>query len=371
MKPILFKPNPILDGIFKDNNSNDYFIFNYILYNIQSQKANDFITIITKDNIKKMINDKNIATVEKINNYLNENFRKETIKWTYKHKKYTTGLITAIVYDSIKDSFIISVHKDLVEFLLNYDEMKTGYTPLNLGFKSKNFYATKIYEHLRKWSGNKNSLNISIIELRELLGVENKYNDFKVFNRDLLKPAIKEIEERFNMEVTFKTIKSGYSVTAIEFTFKDNEPRQYNFNDKDEVAIDVEYKEVKDVKEVDPIQNLLKSLNIKIAVSTTEKLKKQYGEDLVLQGINILHRQLLKGKIKAPVKYLTGIINNLHNEIKQKNLSERGSQLKFNDFESRMYDFDSLEDALLYGLKDGQNAEEVLRDLRNKVKDNE
>lgn len=361
MKPILFKPNPILDGIFKNNNSNDYFIFNYILYNIQAQRANgDFITIISLKDMKDMLNDKNIATKEKIENYLNENFRKETIKWRYKHKTYLTGLITSIVYDDTKSSFSISVDLELVKFLMNYNEMKTGYTPINLGNKSKNFYATKIHEHLRKWSGNKNSLVISLIELKELLGIENKYNDFRVFKRDLLKPAMKEIKDKFSMEVSFECIKTGKSVTAIEFSFIDNEPRQYNFNNKGEEAIDVSFEEI----DFDHIQELLQSLNIKIAKSTTDKLKNKYSEELIIGGIKILHKKLVKGNIKAPVKYLTGIIDNLHKKIQQNNSPNGGAQLKFNNFEGRSYDYEQLEDGLLYGLEEGQDIDEFLRNLR-------
>ena len=53
-----------------------------------------------------------------------------------------------------------------------------------------------------------------------------------------------------------------------------------------------------------------------------------------------------QGKITAPVKYLTGILENLNN----KSLNEEADdskKLRFNNFEPRKYDYDELEKKLL------------------------
>lgn len=97
MEMILFKPNPILDGVFQNNNARDYNIFNNILCNLQSQKANgEFKAIIPLDMMRDIISDKNISTPTKIQDYLNNNFRKNTIKWKYKSKTYYVGLLNNI-----------------------------------------------------------------------------------------------------------------------------------------------------------------------------------------------------------------------------------------------------------------------------------
>lgn len=120
--------------------------------------------------------------------------------------------------------------------------MKTGYTPLNLKSNSRNFYAIKIYEYLRKWSGTKNSLTIGLEELKIILMLEGMYSSYKNFRRKILDPSMQEIKKNFNMEVSFEPIKIGNKTTSIEFHFKDNEARRYNFNET-EVA-NAEIKEI-------------------------------------------------------------------------------------------------------------------------------
>lgn len=63
------------------------------------------------------------------------------------------------------------------------------------------------------------------------------------------------------------------------------------------------------------------------------------------------------------VTYLKGIIDNLYNNRKQEKNKE---QLKFCNFESREYDYDSLENALLYGVEENQDIAELLRNLKEK-----
>jgi len=184
------------------------------------QKANnEFMAIVSLDEIRNLINDVHICTPEKVQNYLNNNFREKTITWTYKDLIISVRLINSTVFDKTNITYKITVDKEIVNLILNYDELKTGYTPLNLKLNSKSFYATRIYEYLRKWSGSKNSLTIGLYKLKELLSLEGRYNDFKNFRVRVLDPSMQEINEKFNMEVSFEPIKTGNKTTAIEFHF--------------------------------------------------------------------------------------------------------------------------------------------------------
>jgi len=344
MEMILFKPNPILDGVFQNNNARDYNIFNNILCNLQSQKANgEFKATIPLNMMREIIGDKNISTPTKIQEYLNNNFRKNTIKWKYKFKTYYVGLLNKIIFDDNNKKYILTIDEDLVDFILNYEKMKTGYTPLNLKSNSRNFYAIKIYEYLRKWSGTKNSLTIGLEELKTILMLEDMYSSYKNFRRKILEPSIQQIKENFNMEVTFATIKTGNKTTAIEFHFNDNETRHYNF---DETAVNnVEVQEVS-FQEIDLIQQQLKESRLKISTSTINKLKEKYSDNEVHNAIIILCNKNKVKKIKAPVRYLNGILENLKNNVYDKE-SNNTKNLKFNNFDSREYDYDELERKLL------------------------
>ena len=97
---------------------------------------------------------------------------------------------------------------------------------------------------------------------------------------------------------------------------------------------------------LDVIQDALKNARIKIAISTINKLKTKYGEDLVHNGVNIMCNNSKQGKITAPVKYLTGILENLNNKVSGKEC-DNSKKLKFNNFEGREYDYVDLERKLL------------------------
>ncbi|AOR25035.1 replication initiation protein [Clostridium taeniosporum] len=350
MEMILFKPNPIIEGVFGNSNIRDFNVFNKILCDLQIQKANnEFMAIVSLEEIKKIINDVNISAPEKVQNYLNNNFREKTITWTYKDLIISVGLINSTVFDKTNMTYKITVDKEIVNLILNYDELKTGYTPLNLKLNSKSFYATRIYEYLRKWSGNKNTLRIGLYKLKELLSLEGRYNTYKDFRKRVLDPSMEEINKKFNMEISFTPIKVGNKTTAIEFNFTDNEPRHYNFDDTAATNVLVqEIEEIQDVtfEEINLISERLKESKIKIAISTINRLKEEYGNENIDNAITILCNKAKQQKITAPVKYLKGILENLDKNPKD-NKIDNVKKLRFNNFEPREYDYEDLEKKLL------------------------
>ncbi len=249
MDMILFKPNPMIEGVFGNSNVKDFNIFNKILCDLQAQKANnEFIAVVSLEAMRNIINDINVSTSEKIQKYLNSNFREKTITWRYKNIITSVGLINSISFDEATKSYEITVDKEIVNLILNYDKLKTGYTPLDLNCKSKSFYATRIHEYLRKWSGTKNTLTVGLYELKEILGLEGRYNAYKDFRVRVLDTSIPEIKANFNMEVSYEPIKLGNKITAIKFNFIDNDSRYYNFGQA--TADNIETKEIQEVQEV-------------------------------------------------------------------------------------------------------------------------
>ena len=61
-----------------------------------------------------------------------------------------------------------------------------------------------------------------ISELRSVLNVnDNKYSQFKELNKWVIKPSIEEINQLSRFEIGMTTIKSGRSVTEVQFTWKE------------------------------------------------------------------------------------------------------------------------------------------------------
>ncbi len=96
----------------------------------------------------------------------------------------------------------------------------------------------------------------------------------------------------------------------------------------------------------DSAEQSLKTARINIADSTINRLKLKYGESLGHNAVYIMCNKSQQGKITAPVKYLTGILENLNNKTSDSN-ADNSKNLRFNNFESREYDYDELERKLL------------------------
>ena len=130
---------------------------------------------------------------------------------------------------AITDSYIKNDNKT-VRFTFNKTVQKEleelrGYTWLYLsnltGMSST--YAVLIYEFFAMRLGSQNkkdTFDFDLNKLRIYLDCTNKLEDFRNFERTVLKKAEKEINEKTNIKMSYKKIKTGRSITSILFTFK-------------------------------------------------------------------------------------------------------------------------------------------------------
>lgn len=130
---------------------------------------------------------------------------------------------------AITDSYIKNNNKT-VRFTFNKTVQKEleelrGYTWLYLsnltGMSST--YAVRIYEFFAMRLGSQNkkdTFDFDLNKLRIYLDCTNKLEDFRNFERTVLKKAEKEINEKTNIKMSYKKIKTGRSITSILFTFK-------------------------------------------------------------------------------------------------------------------------------------------------------
>ena len=119
--------------------------------------------------------------------------------------------------DTVIFTFDKSIQKELEEL--------RGYTWMYLsnltGMTST--YAVRIYEFFAMRLGSQNkkdTFDFDLNKLRIYLDCTNKLEDFRNFERTVLKKAEKEINEKTNIKMSYKKIKTGRSITSILFTFK-------------------------------------------------------------------------------------------------------------------------------------------------------
>lgn len=149
----------------------------------------------------------------------------------------TTALMMKIV--AIKDPIALKFEKWHVLDTAKYDE---GVLTLRLDKRmndiflelqaTKNFthyelaefvsltsvHAQRIYELVKQYQHSKHrKRTIEITELKMMLGIENKYPQFKEFRKYVLNVAIKQIEGKTNLRYKWRGIKKGRSYSKIEF----------------------------------------------------------------------------------------------------------------------------------------------------------
>ncbi len=388
---VLFKSNTLIKSNVNIT-SVEYKIFNRILYKCQIEKDNNqqLRAVLTIDELSSIVKNKNENSIKSLTESL-EKFIKIPIRFEKKKSYVITTLINKVIVDKDTLNFNCYLDKDLYEVLMGYKEL--GYSPINLKMikQANGYYTQRFYELFRVWSGLNKEVTYTIDKLKEWLMITEgmSYDRYYNFKIKVVEPSLKEINKKLNMRVSYKENKVGRSVKSLTFIVEDLEPRQYDFNkDKvikeqismDEIALDLNIStnnnmnptgrlntndiiNVKDNMDIDlpksktkvllnnkntfsDVTEKLNASKIKIAISTINKFKTKYGEELVKKSVDILCNKAKQQKITAPVKYLKGILENLDKNSKDNEIKNI-KKLKFNNFEPRQYDYDELERKLL------------------------
>ncbi|ECL0471493.1 replication initiation protein [Listeria monocytogenes] len=107
----------------------------------------------------------------------------------------------------------------VVAFISELERRFTAYD-INQVANLKNKYALRLYESLIQFK-SVGKLNISLIELRERLGIESdSYSQMAMFKVRVLDLAVKQISDNTDIEVNYKQHKKGRTITGFTFTFK-------------------------------------------------------------------------------------------------------------------------------------------------------
>lgn len=80
-------------------------------------------------------------------------------------------------------------------------------------------HSIRLYELLMKFNSTGERV-IYLDDFKSALGISDKYPEFKVLNRDVIKPAVAELNKRSDLEISYETIKKGRAIAALAFSFK-------------------------------------------------------------------------------------------------------------------------------------------------------
>lgn len=276
---ILFKPNALILATSNQAiTSNELKVYDTLLQRCQiTQDEHWRKAEVSLLDLQKIIKDKNRNSKESIKKLL-ELFMSIKIRFSIKNKDYGATLISDYMFNKETGSFTCSMTQEVYATLTNYKEI--GYSPLDLKLvrQARGFYTQKIYQLLRMWSRENKRVTkeFTLEQIKNTCDIfeGTSYDMYKAFKNKVLKPAIKEINEKLNMEVTFIEIKVMRKVQKIEFIFTDHEPRKYKF----EPTKIIEIKEVKKISEKTEITSTeyVNLIDAKINISVHDKLILDY-----------------------------------------------------------------------------------------------
>ncbi|UZR99237.1 replication initiation protein [Chondrinema litorale] len=128
------------------------------------------------------------------------------------------NLFYKIHYPKDKPYIEAIFHPDLLPFLLQLKEQFTSYDIRNT-LPLSSLYAIRIYQFLKQYLpiGER---RFSVDELKEILGVEQKYKQYYDFKKNVLLIAQKELNEHCDLTFQFKEIKKGRRVEFVKFIIK-------------------------------------------------------------------------------------------------------------------------------------------------------
>ena len=269
-----------------------------------------------------------------------------------------THFVSTAIYNRGQGTVELKFSDEIKPYLLQLKTLFTSYKLGNiLNLNSK--YSIRLYEFLKSEAFKKTTI-ITIDDIRAMLNLTQKsYDLFGSLNKKVIEPAIDEINNNTDIEASCEKILDGRKVVALEFKIREKKINvDSNGNLPLENQIDVEEfiseNKVED-STILKVQEQMKELKIReLKHKTLEGLVKTYGEDHFKRASNIMLNKAREGeRIKAPLPYLTGVLENLlKNASSEVAVTKQDKSLKFANFTQRDYDYDELEKGLLGWSKD-------------------
>lgn len=131
-------------------------------------------------------------------------------------KELITGWLSSIEFEKKTGIIELEFSKKLVPYLLQLEGAFKSYR-LDDVVRMNSVHAIRIYEMIKQWSDKKREVEISVEDLRKRLMLDGEYKEFYDFEKRVLIPAKKEINEHSDLWISYKKIKKGRAIASICF----------------------------------------------------------------------------------------------------------------------------------------------------------
>lgn len=163
------------------------------------------------------------------------------------------------------------------------------YSKINLSVlrEMNSAHALVLYENCYRFEGIGHTAWWDVDVFRKLMGVDmmSSYKPFKALNRNVIQPAMKEVNKLSNIQVEMETRMKGRSVTGLRFIVRPN--RQLSL-----VGMETE----DDITQNPAYQALLAE---GISKTLARSWLLEYGEEHIFDKLDLASAQAASGKIKS------------------------------------------------------------------------
>uniref|UniRef100_C5DB17 Initiator RepB protein n=1 Tax=Geobacillus sp. (strain WCH70) TaxID=471223 RepID=C5DB17_GEOSW len=279
--------------------------------------------------------------------------------------------VSYVEYDERSGFVSLSFDPRLKPYLLQLKREFTTYRLKNV-MELKSSYSIRMYELLKRWQYMK-EVEISLDDLRMMVGAADKYHQYHNFKKRVLTPAQQEILEKTDIWFKYQEVRKKRKVIALRFYIQEK-------STIDQVVVPIEEK-----TENNATDQYLKFLAVLQAYDRyiTEKqfikiallAQKVFGENWLDEVIKTTREILQRGDIREPIAFLTYLLNEKlervrigsdHNEVvvNKKVRVVRGEAVPdwLEDYQKKLAESSQTRDT------DEEDIEQIRRELEERLK---
>lgn len=195
----------------------------------------------------------------------------ETEKGKRKFKMF--NFISYGEYEEGAGSFYVEIDRNFKPYLLGFKEFFSK-IPIKYTYVLKSKYSIRLYELLKQYENTGYRVDY-LPDLREMLGIEpNEYKRFEAFERIVLKRAVEEINEKTDLEVSYRKKKTGRRITHIEFEISSKQGEDTQTEKSISESIDIQRK----IADKDLWEDVLYLLDVEYNISEEDlRFLKEYA----------------------------------------------------------------------------------------------
>ncbi|MYB40432.1 replication initiation protein [Candidatus Saccharibacteria bacterium] len=142
-----------------------------------------------------------------------------------RQKRYSRINVTSIChYDEGAACVIVQFGTHFVPYVAELRERYKLYS-LEVGMRMRSTYGIRLYEQCLRW-GFREEWEVTVGEFREMMGLQDRYPRIAELKRNVVDPAMRDVNEFTEFRVRFGQRKVGRTITHFQFAIETGEPVQ-------------------------------------------------------------------------------------------------------------------------------------------------